>query len=57
MAAHAQLKNEFMEDEKYHNVMTRLICYYYPKNLPYADTVMCQKDACCVNTDQTALSV
>ena len=25
MAAHARLKNEFMEDEKYHNVMRRLI--------------------------------
>ena len=24
MAAHAHLKNEFMEDEKYHNLMTWL---------------------------------
>ena len=26
MAAHARLKNEFTEDEKYHNLMTWLIC-------------------------------
>ena len=26
MAAHAHLKNEFMEDKKYHNLMTWLIC-------------------------------
>ena len=25
MAAHARLKNEFMEDEKYHNLITWLI--------------------------------
>ena len=25
MAAHARLKNEFSEDEKYHNLMTRVI--------------------------------
>ena len=28
MAAHARLRNEFMEDEKYHNLMAWLICYY-----------------------------
>ena len=26
MAAHARLWNEFAEDEKYHNVLRRLIC-------------------------------
>ena len=26
MAAHARLKNEFMEDEKYHNLILFLIC-------------------------------
>ena len=27
MAAHARLKNEFTEDEKYHNLMSCLICH------------------------------
>ena len=29
MAAHAGLKNEFMEDEKYHNLMTWLISCFF----------------------------
>ena len=28
MAAHARLKNEFTEEEKYHNFMSWLICNY-----------------------------
>ena len=30
MAAHARLKNEFTEDEKYHNLMSWLICSNIP---------------------------
>ena len=29
MAAHARLKNEFTENEKCHNLMSRLICAFY----------------------------
>ena len=29
MAAHARLKNEFTEDEKYHNLMTLLINTFF----------------------------
>ena len=25
---HARLKNEFTEDKKYHNLMTRVICFF-----------------------------
>ena len=28
MAAHARLKNEFREDDKYHNLMRWLICFH-----------------------------
>ena len=32
MAGHVRLKNEFTEDEKYHNLMTWLIwCYFTDK--------------------------
>ena len=32
MAMHARLKNEYMEDEKYHNLITWFIytCYQFP---------------------------
>ena len=34
MSAHAHLKNEFMEDEKYHNLTRWLICVQHElKNL------------------------
>ena len=32
MAVHARLKNEFTEDEKYHNLMTLLNTVMYPKH-------------------------
>ena len=49
MAAHARLKNEFTEDEKYHNLIRWLILFYH--------RVMCPKDADRVadSADQSSL--
>ena len=49
MAAHARLKNEFTEDEKYHDLMIWLKCFDQKKG---ANDVMsyvlrqCDKDLC-----------
>ena len=43
MAAHACLKNEFMEDEWYHNLMSWLIFYLFPdvQRSSYVSLVLC----------------
>ena len=37
MAAHGRLKNEFMEDEKYHNLVTWLILCWFVDRTVFAE--------------------